>query len=60
MRLKALQPHPVSAKLRVRRGDVFEVSKELGERLVRMRIAEPTKAKVSVGGESDPPPAAEA
>ncbi|MCR5874368.1 hypothetical protein LRS10_09450 [Phenylobacterium sp. J426] len=56
MRLKALMPHPVSAKLKVRRGDVFEVSKELGDRLVRMQIAEPTKAKVTVGdGEPSAP-----
>lgn len=49
MRLKALFPINVSPKVRVRRGDVFEVSKEVGDRYLRMALAEPTKAKVTAG-----------
>lgn len=50
MRLKALHPINVSPKVRVRRGDVFEVSKELGDRYLRMKLAEPTKAKLTFNG----------
>lgn len=54
MRLKALLPHTVAKDRKLRRGDVFEVSDEMGARLVRMDIAAPTDDPVSVDWTAPP------